>query len=69
MLNKAAAEGAMPDIVTARALGDVPRERKCLRCDALFRSEGFGERVCGHCKGRNAWRNAVSFSSGTSRRR
>ncbi|MEM7121912.1 MAG: helix-turn-helix domain-containing protein [Pseudomonadota bacterium] len=25
-------------------------KRKCLSCGRLFRSEGIGNRVCGHCK-------------------
>lgn len=68
MANKAIAEGATPVIATARAVGDVPRERRCLRCDALFWSEGFGERICRRCKGLDVWRNAVSVSPGASRR-
>ena len=24
--------------------------RKCLRCDREFRSDGAGNRICGHCK-------------------
>jgi hypothetical protein len=69
MVKKAIAEGAVPDIVTARALGDVPQDRQCLRCETLFWSEGFGERICRHCKGLNAWRSAVPVSPGASRRR
>lgn len=69
MANKAMAEVATRDIAPARALGDVPRERQCLRCDTVFWSEGFGERICRRCKGLNAWRNAVPVSPGASRRR
>ncbi|MEQ9037236.1 MAG: hypothetical protein RIE24_02665 [Silicimonas sp.] len=69
MANKAIADGSTPDIATARAVGDVPRERQCLRCDTLFWSEGFGERICRRCKGLNAWRNAVPVSPGASRGR
>ena len=25
-------------------------KRKCLSCGRLFRSEGIGNRLCGHCK-------------------
>lgn len=67
--NKAMAEMADPDISRAKALGDVPRERPCLRCDTVFFSEGFGERICRRCKGQNAWRSAVPVSPGASRRR
>ena len=67
--NKAVAEVAAPDIAPERALGDIPRERPCLRCDVVFWSEGFGERICRRCKGLNTWRNAVPDSSGSSRRR
>jgi hypothetical protein len=69
MANKAVTEVATPDFATARALGDVPQERRCLPCDTLFWSEGFGERICRRCKGLNAWRNAMPVSPGTSRRR
>jgi len=31
MANKDIAEGATPDILTAKAVGDVPQERQCLR--------------------------------------
>ena len=53
----------------SRALGDVPKLRCCLRCDASFWSEGFGQRICARCKGRTAWRAAVpeGVSKGRSR--
>lgn len=57
------------EIGPTRALNDVARERRCLRCKTVFPSEGFGERICRHCKGLNAWRNAAPVSPGTSRRR
>lgn len=69
MAEKAIEEDAVPDIVTGKAAGDVPRDRRCLRCDSAFWSEGFGERICRRCKGLNAWRNAVSDGPGVSRRR
>lgn len=65
----AQAATAPPGEHGTKARGDVPGERRCLRCATLFRSEGFGERICGRCKGQNAWRNAVSVSSGGGRRR
>lgn len=58
-----------PGIEHGRAVGDVPRERACLRCDVVFWSEGFGERICRRCKGLRDWRNAVPVSSGAARRR
>jgi hypothetical protein len=67
--NKSLVDAAIPDIARGRALGDVPQERSCLRCDVVFFSEGFGERICRRCKGLNAWRNAVPVSPGASRRR
>ena len=69
MANKAMAEVGTPYLGTAQASGDVPQERPCLRCNALFWSEGFGERICRRCKGLNAWRNAVPDSPGSTRRR
>ncbi|SEM19336.1 hypothetical protein SAMN05443999_11521 [Roseovarius azorensis] len=53
----------------ARALDDTPKERCCLRCKAIFWSDGFGERICRRCKGLTAWRNAAHSSRGTSRNR
>ncbi|WP_233417282.1 hypothetical protein [Halovulum marinum] len=69
MSDKAMADGATPYIATARARRDVPQERQCLRCETLFWSEGFGERICRRCKGLNAWRNAVPVTPGSSRGR
>lgn len=53
----------------SRALGDVPKLRFCLRCDASFWSEAFGQRICAKCKGTTAWRAAVpeGVSKGRSR--
>lgn len=66
---KTMSEVAIPGIGPERALSDVPRERPCLRCDTVFWSDGFGERICRRCKGLNAWRNAAPVSPGASRRR
>ncbi|KPQ05614.1 MAG: hypothetical protein HLUCCA12_14585 [Rhodobacteraceae bacterium HLUCCA12] len=57
-----------PSIVkTAR--GDAPAERRCLRCSAVFWSEGFGERICKRCKAQAAWKSAIpSANSGSGRR-
>ena len=43
----------------ARAHRDVPAERLCLRCEAAFESEGFGERICRRCKSSATWRTSV----------
>lgn len=51
MADEAIAEGDVPDIVTPRAVSDVPQERRCLRCETSFCSEGFGERICRRCRG------------------
>lgn len=67
--NKTVVDAAIPGIARGRALGDVPQERPCLRCDVVFWSEGFGERICRPCKSLKAWRNAVPVSPGASRRR
>jgi hypothetical protein len=42
-----------------RARKDVPKERLCLRCRKAFWSEGFGERICQHCKKSNSWQTQV----------
>ena len=47
-----------------RALGDVPKLRFCLGCDASFWSEVFGQRICARCKGTTAWRAAVQGDYG-----
>ncbi len=52
-----------------RARGDVAAERVCLRCEATFWSEGFGERICSRCKGSVAWRTAAPGGNGQGRRR
>lgn len=69
MADKAMAKGSALKFETARAVGDVPQERRCLRCSTLFWSEGFGERICRRCKGLNAWRNSAPVIPGSSRRR
>ncbi|WP_372803169.1 hypothetical protein [Paracoccus seriniphilus] len=68
-VNKIMATAPIADSIRGRASGDVPSERQCLRCDAAFWSEGFGERICKRCKGLNAWRNAMPVTPGGSRRR
>lgn len=54
---------------TSRAVGDVPRQRFCLRCDASFWSEGFGQRICTRCKNTQVWRSAVPEGVSQGRRR
>lgn len=53
----------------ASAHRDVAAERVCLRCTATFWSEGFGERICPHCKSSSLWRSGVPFSDRQGRRR
>ena len=48
---------------------DVPKLRKCLCCGATFPSEGFGERICRHCKRSKTWRNASPLAWKSSARR
>jgi len=57
------------DAFATPARGDVPRERRCLRCNSVFWSEWFGERICRRCKSSNAWRTAVSVRSSSPGRR
>jgi hypothetical protein len=58
-------EPASPD----RHPADVPTLRQCLRCRETFLSEGFGERICRHCKSSRSWRDAAPLASKTSARR
>ncbi len=52
-----------------QALGDVPKNRPCLRCKIVFESEGFGDRICRRCKATSAWRSNIAVSPGSARRR
>ena len=52
-----------------QAANDVPKKRSCLRCNAPFESESFGNRICGRCKATTAWRNGIASAPGASRRR
>ncbi len=47
-----------------RARGDVPADRQCLRCAATFRSAGFGERICKHCKTQASWKSDMPLATG-----
>lgn len=69
MSDKAIAERAAPSLAASSAKRDVAQERRCLRSEASFMSEGFGERICRRCKGLNAWRDAVPVNLVSSRRR
>jgi hypothetical protein len=51
------------------ATNDVPLVRRCLRCRTPFNSAGFGERICGSCKGTKAWRNPIVLRGSGSRGR
>lgn len=51
-----------------RATGDIAAERACLRCKALFQSEGFGERICPRCKATVLWKSAIPARDGHSRK-
>lgn len=57
------------DFGTIKATADVAAARACLRCNATFWSEGFGERICSRCKGSAVWRSAVSEGGGSGPRR
>ena len=57
------------ELETVKASGDIAAERACLRCRAMFWSEGFGERICRGCKGSAVWRTAIPEGSGQGRRR
>ena len=51
---------------THRSAGDVRKPRRCLRCEATFDSEWFGERICSNCKKSNAWRTGTAYKPGPS---
>jgi hypothetical protein len=37
--------------------------RRCLKCRELFLSDWPGERICPHCKAKEAWRGGGSWLS------
>jgi hypothetical protein len=51
-------------IVVPRASRDGAARRACLRCRALFDSEGFGERICPRCKGSAIWKSSAPLRGG-----
>ncbi len=59
----------LDDLGPTRSPRDVPTTRECLRCKAVFQSEGFGERVCARCKGSAAWKTALPLRGDGSRQR
>ena len=40
----------------------VSKTRECLRCNASFRSEWAGNRMCNSCRKSHAWRSGGDFS-------
>ncbi|SHH34974.1 hypothetical protein SAMN05443551_2049 [Marivita hallyeonensis] len=60
---------AETEMEMVRATADIAAERVCLRCSSRFWSEGFGERVCAHCKKSSVWRSAISEGDGHGQRR
>jgi uncharacterized paraquat-inducible protein A len=53
----------------AKTPRDVPTTRACLRCKAVFQSEGFGERICPRCKGSAVWKSALPLRGTGTRQR
>ena len=47
------------DTTAEQPATDTPKRRQCLRCQAEFRSEWAGERICARCKSSNAWRSGM----------
>ncbi|WP_298432356.1 hypothetical protein [uncultured Jannaschia sp.] len=45
------------------ARGDIPKIRKCLRCQGDHDSSGFTDRICRQCKASAAWRNGVATTA------
>lgn len=48
---------------------DVSANRPCLRCGAVFLSEGFGERIRSQCKASTVWRTSLPAHTEQTRRR
>jgi hypothetical protein len=54
-----------PDpIAVQSARRDGVARRACLRCRAVFDSEGFGERICPHCKESAVWKSSAPLRAG-----
>jgi hypothetical protein len=45
---------------------DDPKVRQCLRCQADFKSQWAGERICARCKSTNTWRSGVPVRASSS---
>ena len=39
------------------------KTRLCLKCSKPFKSAWLGERICGHCKNHDSWRDNASSMS------
>jgi hypothetical protein len=57
------------DCGTIKATAYVAADRSCPRCRSIFRSEGFGERICSRCKASVDWRTSLPGGRGQGRRR
>jgi hypothetical protein len=57
------------DFGTIKATAEMAADRSCLRCRSIFRSEGFGERICSRCKASVDWRTSLPGGRGQGRRR
>lgn len=51
------------DALLEPSTAEIPKTRRCLRCEATFESRWAGERICGRCKGTAAWRQGMPASS------
>ena len=43
---------------------NVSKERRCLMCHTDFESAWAGERICGRCRSKSAWREGHGSTSG-----
>jgi uncharacterized paraquat-inducible protein A len=57
------------DCGTIKATAEMAADRSCPRCRSIFRSEGFGERICSRCKASVDWRRSLPGGNGQGRRR
>lgn len=48
---------------TGQPPSETARFRLCLRCQAAFQSEWFGERICARCKGSTGWRQETPLKT------
>jgi hypothetical protein len=49
-------DSSLDEEKNVEALWDVPKPRRCLRCEESFQSAWSGERICPRCKKSEAWR-------------